>query len=629
MSPILKSIYIIGFLLCLSLIFLGTGASGIFSLKSCLDFENGLKVCAASDMAKITKTGKIPLEDPAFDLSKGRLVLNAARNETIAFQLLLKSNNSNAPKEVKISFDDLQGSDHQAIKADKNIRLFKAHYHRVEHGGYTWGPKSEVLGWPDDYPDALIPQSMECTNQLYKREKISISEAFPVSENKKENQSVWVDIYIPEDQPAGEYKTQIKILAEDTINTIPLTMKIWDLTLPDKNSIDAVGELYSSYEQEGVGKDLSSAAWQQMAHCYQQMAHKHRMVFIERLSVKPDQPWEAYNKVYASILNGQLFNHDSGYIGPGKNTPVSIWRTPWPEGFIAKVKQVPTDQQINNYELLAKKWQQNVEQNHWDKTDYFAYIFDEVDGATDQDELGDVDKNYIAMAHKQMDRVQKAIDKGTGNLSVDLIWTSHADPQVWQGVPDEDLKDIIRFWSPNASSANTTYLSDRKKEGDRVWFYHSGHPAVGIHSINASGIEMRSWGVITARYNFDGHFMWALNYGDKKKPYHYPSYKKEDDRFGNGMMIYPGNKLATIGLKSTPGPVPSMRLKVWRRGLQDAELILLARKAGYEKEVDQMLKKLIPTALSEGKGSASWSDDPQDWIKFRQRLLELASSKKL
>ncbi len=614
----LKALYALGFILCFILILIGTGS---FSHKPCLEFDNGLTVCAASDMAKITKTGDVPFEDEALDLSQGKLILDAARNETIAFQLFLKSGSQDSPTEVKITIDDLQGSGN-AI-SDQNIHLFKAHYHWVGQGGYAWGPKSEVLDWPDEYPDALIPQSLGCSNLS---KDTSIFESFSVPKDKKENQSVWIDIYIPKDQKAGEYKTEINIQSGDSKNTILLAVKVWDVSLPDKPSIDAVGELYDSYEQEGVGTAMSNNNWQEMAHCYQQMAHKHRMVFIERVSVRPDQSWEDYNKVYDPILDGSLFTENMGYIGPGQNTPVSIWRTPWPQVFNARVKEPLSDQQIENYELLAKKWQGNVEQNHWDQTDYFAYIFDEVDGATDEDELGDVGENYISMVHEQMDRVQKAIDQGMNDQSVDLIWTSHTDPQTWQGIPGEDLKDIIRLWTPSANSANTNYLADRKKEGDKIWFYHSGHPAVGIHSINASGIEMRSWGVITARYNFDGHFMWALNLSDQDQPYHHPGYKKDDDRFGNGTMVYAGNKLDTIGLKSIPGPIPSMRLKAWRRGLQDAELIFLAIKAGHEKEVDQMLKKLIPTALSEGKGKASWSDDPQDWIKFRRKLLEFSSN---
>ncbi len=616
MNASLKILYFPGFLISLLLVFSGIK---FFSNNPCLDFENGLIVCAASDMAKITKTGKIPFEDSAFDLSEGKLSLNAARNETVAFQLFLKSNRPNAPESVRISIDNLLKNDQQLFEAN-NIRFFKAHYHRVEHGGYEWGPKSKVLPWPDDYPDALIPQNMECGDIV-----TPIYNSFPVPENKTENQAVWIDIYIPADQSVGEYKTQIKIQSGNMINTIPLIVKVWDVTLPEKPSIDAVGELYDSYKMEGVGTDLREQSWQDMAHCYQAMAHRHRMVFIERLVVKPEQSWDDYNRIYDPVLNGRLFSDENGYTGPGKNTPISIWRTPWPQSFNARVKQALTDQQVDRYELMAKKWRENIDNNHWDQTDYFAYIFDEVDGATDEDELGDVSDDYIRMVHHQMDRVQKAIDRGTNDQSVDLIWTSHTDPQTWDGIPGEDLKDIIRLWSPSANSANVDYLAERRKAGDKIWFYHSGHPAIGIHSINASGIEMRTWGVVTAKYNFDGHFMWALNLSDPEQPYHYPGYKKDDDRFGNGSMVFPGNKLDTIGMSAVPGPIPTMRLKAWRRGLQDAELIILARKAGHDKEVDQMLEKLLPSALSEGKGKASWSDDPQDWIKFQQRLLELAS----
>ncbi len=626
MGTTIKSLFVIGFISCLFLLLSNIEHST--KNTACLSYNNGLEVCAVSDMAKITKNGNIPLEAQAFDLSTGSFTLDAARNETIAFQLLLKPTKKSleAPSEVTIEIADLLGTEQTKIASDRHIKLFQAHYHWVEQGGYSWGPKSDVLDWPDHYPDALIPQSMECRVNA-ENKSIAIVDTFPVPQNKDENQSVWVDIYIPNDQRAGDYKTQITIQAGDSINRIPLTIKVWDVTLPDKPSIDAVGELYDTYLQEGAGTDLSRTAWQDMAHCYQQMAHKHRMVFIERLWSKAEEPLDAYNRVYDPILSGQLFSESMGYTGPGAGVPVSIWRTPWPQDFNARVKQPLLQNQINDYEYQAWKWKGNSQRMEWNETKYFAYIFDEVDGATDEDDLGDVGEDYIGMVHQQMDHVQKALDKGTGDQSIDLIWTSHADAQVWDGIPKEDLKDSIRFWIPTASSANTQYYADRKKQGDRTWFYHSGHPAIGIHSINASGIEMRSWGVITARYNFDGHFMWALNLSNEGEPYRYPSYKNDDDRFGNGTMVYAGNKLDTIGKKAVPGPIPSMRLKAWRRGLQDAELIFLAKQAGHEKEVDQMLKKIIPTALSEGKGKASWSDKPQDWFDFRTRLLELAVSR--
>ncbi|MFK8067224.1 MAG: glycoside hydrolase domain-containing protein [Gammaproteobacteria bacterium] len=627
----MKTIYVFAFVFLLFLIFF---SSYFFVDEPCLELDQGLRVCAASDIAKITRTGKIPFEVDALDISKGELILDAARNETIAFQLLLKTKNPELTTEVKVSVDDFIGSKNTTINSDKNVRLFKAHYHWVEFGGYNWGTKSEVLDWPDNYPDALIPLSETCSNfdrvSDQNNKEIS-SNTISIPEEKNENQSVWIDIFIPKDQPSGEYKTTIKIQSGEFIKTIPLTVKVWDVTLPDKPTIEAVGELYDSYKQEGLGRDFTQGQWKQMSHCYQQMAHRHRMVFIERLSVKQDQSWQEYNKIYDPILNGSLFTEQYGYVGPGINTPVSIWRTPWPQNYNARVAKPIADQKIVSYEHLAKSWLKNIEKKKWDQTDFFAYIFDEVDGATDEDELGDVGDDYIEMVHQQMDRVQKAIDKGMqeskNNKSIDLIWTSHTDPQTWEGIDNEDLKDVIRLWSPSANSANVDYLTKRKSEGNKIWFYHSGHPAVGIHSINTSGIEMRTWGVITAKYNFDGHFMWALNLSDQEQPFRYPSYKKDDDRFGNGTMVYAGNKLDTIGIESNPGPIPTMRLKAWRRGLQDAELIYLARKAGYEKEVNLLIEELIPAALSEGKGSANWSDNPQDWIKFHRDLLNLASDK--
>lgn len=624
MGATLKSLFVISFISCL--FFLVTYVTKDLQSTGCLSYDNGLQVCAVSDMAKITKTGDIPLEDESFNLTTGPLSLQAAKNETISFQLLLKSaEQTPAPiSEVMIEIDDLISSEQLKVNSVKNIKLFKAQYHWVEQGGYSWGPKSDVLDWPDNYPDALIPQSMDCRINN-ENKQITILDSFPVPQGKDENQSIWVDIYIPKDQAAGEYQTHINIQAAETTHRIPVTVKVWNVSLPDKPSIDAVGELYDTYVQEGIATDLSDPAWRDMAHCYQQMAHKHRMVFTERLWSKAGESLDAYNEAYDAILNGQLFTESMGYTGPGEGLPVSVWRTPWPQDFNARVKQPLEQQQINDYEYQAWKWQKNSRQNGWDQTEYFAYIFDEVDGATDEDDLGDVGQDYIGMVHTQMDRVQKAIDKATGDQSIDLIWTSHADAQVWDGIPNEDLKDSIRFWIPTASSANTEYYAERKNAGDKIWFYHSGHPAVGIHSINASGIEMRSWGVITARYNFDGHFMWALNLSNEEEPYRYPSYKNEDDRFGNGTMVYAGNKLDTIGLQAVPGPIPSMRLKAWRRGLQDAELIYLARQAGHEVEVNKLLEALIPNALSEGKDKASWSDKPEDWIQFRVSLLELAS----
>jgi len=135
---------------------------------------------------------------------------------------------------------------------------------------------------------------------------------------------------------------------------------------------------------------------------------------------------------------------------------------------------------------------------------------------------------------------------------------------------------------------------------------------------------MRTWGVIGARYGLTGQFMWAVNLGSDEKPFAEPSYKPDDDRFGNGVLVYPGNQMDKIGFAKIPGPIPSMRLKTWRRGLQDAELFFLAEQ-NNPTDARKLIRSMIPEALAEARGDASWSGKPADWINFKQSLLEIAS----
>lgn len=594
---------------------------------ACHDTEQGLVVCPASDMAKTTRTENLVLEHPDFDWSKGPVRLHAARNETIAFQLILRKTVNEELDDIEIEFDGLAAPNVLPGNTDRYFSqfLFSAFYLPIDNAGYQWGPPTEVLPWPAEYPDALVPLQGTCQAQPRKRH-VGIS---PPPGNRT-NQALWVDTYVHSDTQPGTYSQDIILRVNGETHRLPLQITVHNTTLPDKPSINAVGELYRSYFLEGAGYDITSEQWSEMSQCYQQLAHQHRMVFVERL---PDlltaEQTTAYVGNIAPALSGDLFSTANGYIGPGVNTPVSIWRTPWPQNFDRTLTEPIGDREIDRYRRLASAWSTVAAENAWIDTDFFAYVFDEVDGPATTGNNGQTREQYIAMVHDQMDRVQNAIDagvagSGSGVSSIDLLWTSHSNPAIWQDDPELDLRGKIRLWVPNATAADTGFLGDRIAAGDKAWFYHSGHPAVGAHSINTSGIEMRTWGVIGARYGFQGQFMWALNFGSNDFPFRDPQYNPDDDRAGNGVLVYPGNQLDRIGYQKSPGPVPSMRLKAWRRGLQDAELYFLAQ-TNDRVATEQLLQQQMPSALSEGDGAASWSSNSADWINFHRRLLELAS----
>lgn len=592
---------------------------------ACIETNNDIVICAASDMARYSKSDPITLEHSNYSLgtlddgSDGRVQLASARNETVGFQLLLRNTGKKAPSNINVALSQWRrtGSNQNASISHQ---LFHAHYHLVDKGGYTWGPKSDLLPWPAEYPDALVPQQHGCFGQTE-----TLFDSIRVPSEANTNQALWIDSFIPADTQPGNYSLVIDVEVEQTTFPIAVELTVFDATLPEKPSIDAIGEIYRSYNLEGAGWDRDTKAWQDMAHCYQQLAHQHRMVFMERW---PDIPsgelLQDYIKTYQPLFDGSLFTTDYGYSGTGQNTPVSVWRTPWPQEYNVKLENPLQPSDFERYEELSRDWRALTDKQGWNNTRFFAYVFDELDGPDKENTDKKTRHNYLSMVHEQMGLLQNALDEGTGDKSLDLLWTSHSNPAQWQDDEKLDLTNKVRLWSPNAMAADPTFLTERIRAGDTAWFYHSGHPAIGAHSVNASGIDMRTWGVIGARYGFGGQFMWAVNLGNDNKPFAEPSYKPDEDRFGNGVVVYPGNQLDKIDFKPSPGPMPSMRLKAWRRGLQDAELFFLARDKN-EQAADALIQAMVPQALADGKGDASWPKDVASWIDFKVQLLELAS----
>lgn len=589
--------------------------------EGCIDNTSGINICAASSMARITRSGTSTLEDRRFDLSDAnpqRLRFIVARNETIGFQLITRRDNRHASRDLTVRFTDDSALD------PRDASIFQAHYLDVKNAGYNWGPETQVLPYPASYPDALIPQSHGCGLQrstLF--DKIALAPA-------GQNQSIWIELYVPASTPTGTLVQTIELVDGNVSLALPVILDVIDATLPARPSIDAIGEIYRSYRMEGAGEDPSQPQWQAMSKCYQMLAHQHRMVFIERTPDAPvsDTDWQHYRQTFGPVLDGSLFSTETGYRGTGMNTPVSTWRTPWPQDYDITVEQALSQEQITTIEALAASWQEEVSRQSWNDTRFFAYIFDEVDGPSDVAETDPERREYIMRVHQDMQSVQEAIDRNVED--VDLVWTSHSDPSIWQSDPETTLTGRVRLWAPNGHAANVDFLQERIARGERAWFYHSGHPAVGGHSINLPGTDMRSWGVIGARYGIQGQLMWGVNLGSDARPFSEPTYKPGDDRIGNGVMVYPGNQLPKIGFEAIPGPLPSMRLKSWHRGLQDAELYYLAHQR-FPEEADALIEAFMPRALgdavSAGDDQPTWPSETSDWIEWRDGLLELLKRK--
>jgi hypothetical protein len=93
---------------------------------------------------------------------------------------------------------------------------------------------------------------------------------------------------------------------------------------------------------------------------------------------------------------------------------------------------------------------------------------------------------------------------------------------------------------------------------------------------------------------------------------------------GDGLLFYPGrDKLFPAEDRGFDGPLPSIRLKNWRRGIQDVEYLTLVRASGRDSVVDAALAELVTdTVLSntDWDKRSTWSEDGEVWRAHRARL---------
>jgi hypothetical protein len=80
---------------------------------------------------------------------------------------------------------------------------------------------------------------------------------------------------------------------------------------------------------------------------------------------------------------------------------------------------------------------------------------------------------------------------------------------------------------------------------------------------------------------------------------------------GDGTLLYPGRPAEWGGTR--PFPVESIRLRTIRDGLEDLELLALARARGHGALADRWLARLVPS-------ERGWERSAAPWLRARAEL---------
>jgi hypothetical protein len=583
-----------------------------------------------------------------------RIYIFGGQNEVISFNVVLEAGNGPASN-VSVSFKELTGPSGRKIASgsangngvfnwnDRQIELFYIRYLQINgistlsyaqyderHTPYRmrrpWSGDGMGRGtWNDRpdhnkfYPDIAVP--------------IELVPTFNIASNQ--NQSIWVDVYIPKNAAPGLYEGQFIVREGGAqVASLPVKLQVCPVTLPDM----PLGKTMLYYSSGNISKRYLGTTYanagtsdairgKTIRDRHFMLAHRHKISLIGDDTANcgnEDQPCPEWTP----RLDGSLFTAGNGYDGPGVGVGNNVyaigtygnwsWKTHGQSG-------------MNQHSDAWASWFARNAPN----TEYFLYLADELQ------DLNPVE-NWAKMLLK---------NSGAGRQMKTLA-TSYL-PHAAKAAPSLDIPVSTLFvgaaneWQPLVDR----YTSDSRK---RFWMYNGHRPATGSFATEDDGVALRQLEWAAFKKKVQRWFFWESTYynnfqgntGEMNvfRTAHTFGYSSLNDSSkgrtglnyanGDGILFYPGtDKVFPSDSYGVDGPLASLRLKHWRRGVQDYDYLAMAS-ATDAATVKAIINSMIPKVLWENgiadpndpswvRCDISWPIDPDKWEIARAQLISL------
>ena len=401
------------------------------------------------------------------------------------------------------------------------------------------------------------------------------------------NQPVWLDVYIPPNAAPGVYTGALTVTASQMPPaTVPVTLTVWNLTLPDMDSVttyfgmhvdpEIVNYHSGTYDCSGSNCWLSgSARARTIVKRYEELLHQHRAATWQNFvpdpqgsACTPPSDWTAYDAALQPYMTGSYWS--DGVPSPWISTPFSPGVT-W--GLEANCTQA-------QYTALAAAWAAHLKAKGWFNK---ALVYAE-------DEPPQADYARIAMQSQWL----QAGDPGWKAHIMDTTpptpkYVSVLNPAL--GIYDVALSGYDH-WAHDSSLPTDEVPYGRSNwpslfsQGIQLWFYESNaqsapYPTFAANTLLGAEPQIMLWGAWYEQAS--GFLLWDTTAWVYSNPW---GQNAAWGKSGDGVLVYPGNhdgRLAPAGSPSDvaiDGPIPSYRLKMVRAGLQDWALFKLAEQRG-------------------------------------------------
>jgi hypothetical protein len=604
--------------LCVATCIFADGEGG--RILHCEDYGERLP-CSSGDVAvwRASSGWKVGHDRAAPSKKADALEISLARNEAEAAQIVVRPGKSITG--FTASGPALTGPEGAVLPASA-IDVLRVRYVYVDRPTDTWSVKG---WWPDPLPPFKGPITLE----------------------PGKNQPLWVRVTVPEDQKAGVYTGTIQLRAEDWQADVPVRVKVWDFTLPDRmtctTAFGFTPSLVFQY-QKISDPDQRRAVYEK---------------YLENLSDHHISPYSpaaldpySYEFVKLSAEEAATYPEEERQARMEHAITASFDWSDWnPE-----MKRLLETYHFNSFRLSAPGLGGGTFYGHGkpklqgftdDEPEYYYALNDWLEKLeSNLRQLGMLDEGFMYWFDEPAPRDYPHVLRGFQKIKA-------AAPDLRRMITERVADGLIGgpdIWCPTPIKYKHERAEKRRAEGEEFWWYLCTvpkKPYPGLF-IDRAGTDLRVWLWQTWQYDIKGILVWRCNLwttgkaypGKPQNPYADPmawvsgygtkTGEKRPWGNGDGRFIYPPEAAADGQQEETilDGPVDSIRWEMLRDGLEDYEYMVMLEKLLESREDTlsrrkfRKYKRLLEVPRKITSDVTIFTKDPAPIEAHRQRLAE-------
>jgi hypothetical protein len=507
--------------------------------------------------------------------SRKSVSLELAGNEYGSFQLAVICAEKYKLGRINISVSDLKSARGEVIPANQ-VKSFKVDYIKTVMAAQIQQDIPDVL-WEGRSFSYKKPHSVE---------------------------TLWFDVYVAEHTKPGVYNGTITIKPDNTQSTaIKIALKVYDFSLPKAASLKNIFCFMPYWAEMYYGKKIPK---------------EKRLAYFDFIMDHRLEPVNLWPKGRDMFMDEDELKY---CINRGKDLIL-----------------LPIGRDKRSFKQKLSKYLDILTRNKWmNKAVFFGY-----------DEILCRPKELKKM--QEMYKLAKKLAPGIPRLNTAQI--------------DSRLFGYVDIWCPLFTNYNKVETRERTAKGDSVWWYLTDYPLSPYANFNldSPGIDPRIIPWMNWKLNLKGLLYWSMNRewrtngGDQqyisdklakatdinwltpttrlniKKGLRWPeipwvpifislSSRKPSQNNGGGNLMYPG-----LDWK----PLPSIRLKNLRDGMQDYEYFAILKKNLEDlkkRNKDIQLIREVEAALSLNgnvvQNETSYTKDGKQLLKAKKHIADL------